>query len=474
MKNIKKSLIMLLMMLFIPNFVHAGVYFTKPVQKSKNIYQFELKIENENINYIRGHLSIKNGELTKVIMDSDFKNETSTNNEFYFYHDGVKKGTYKVATFEVTITDNSKYEVLEFDRGINKCFKDKYDNYFDNNGNIVSKKEYSNICSKSSDATLKSLSISSGKISPTFNPTLELYSANVENDISEVTFSAIPNDKNAKVISGIKCALSEGPNICKIVVEAENKDKKTYQITVVRKNSYNKKESSDASIRNLEVHGGELTKTFKESKKTYDVLVNKKTKEIYFTFIMNSNDEEFTSKPCKITDNTKTCKLTITAEDGKTKNIFTFNIINEDKESSNTDDNKEDKTSNKETTNKDKTTTNNSNKQENIKDNNEITSDNKNEEIVSKNPIKIEEDIKTSSEEPNLNNDEEEKDLKKDKDTVTIPLINKEIKKDLFYGIILIITLGLGLEIGAISKNKKLEKEKSKKNKNNKKGKNKK
>lgn len=453
MKNTKKLFILLLLGLFLPSLVNAKIYFDQPVKKDKNVYEFKVRVENTTLNYIEGKIDVKNGKITDVSMSDGWKNETGNSNEFYFYHDGTKNGNYTIATFEVTITDNSKYEVNEFDYGIYKCYKDKYGNYFGKNSNIVSKNEFENTCSKDGDTKLKSLTISNGTLSPKFDPSSELYSATVENNIESVTFNAVPNKSTSKIIAGTKCSLKEGVNVCKIVVEAENKDTRTYQISVIRKNSHNTTASSNPNVSDFKVHGGTLTKEFKNSTKTYDVKVDKNTKEIYFTFTMDSNKDKYTSDVCKINEFTKSCKLTITAEDGVTKNIFTFNIIKDEQTSKDNDTKVEDKTDKNKTNSS--SSTNNSSSTTNKNNSNASTK----EDFVQYNPIEIEESGTIKKEEKPIQEENTESVSKKE--------IREKEEKDntLFYGIVIILTLGIGIEIGIVFSKKK----KNKNKKNNKK-----
>lgn len=89
----------------------------------------------------------------------------------------------------------------------------------------------------STDATLKSLSVSPVSISPKFSSSVTDYTAEVDFSTARLVVSATPNHKEASVkVSGAD-ALSVGENKVKITVTAESGATKTYNITVTRKAS---------------------------------------------------------------------------------------------------------------------------------------------------------------------------------------------------------------------------------------------
>lgn len=452
MKKIKEIFLIIIAILFLPIVVKAGaIRFNAPVKTSPNTYTFTLTIENMNLNYIQGTLNISNGKITKINMDSSWINKTGTNHDFYFYHNGRKSGSYTVATIEVTMTDNSEYTVQNLKYGLNKCTIDNYGNYFGENGSLVSKSIYDSTCAISKDASLKSLTVSSGTLSPIFESTLELYNVTVENSVNQITFQATPNHSKTKIISGKTCSLKVGINLCKIITQAEAGNTKTYTITVTRKNASNNTLSTDASITNFQVHGGTLTKAFQPDVKEYDIKVNKDSKKIYFTFTTNSNKQNHTSDSCTITEDTKTCRLTITAEDGVTKNSYLFNILNESthNQTTNSSNTNSGSTNNASTNNKNNTT-NKGNNDDGVNSKNENTNTNANTNTSTNTetiPSVNNPEIKT--EEVNTQNNEvtDEKKVEKE-EKIKIPLVNKEVNKNTFLKVIAVIDLFIGIGIG--------------------------
>ncbi|MDR0819797.1 MAG: DUF4430 domain-containing protein, partial [Oscillospiraceae bacterium] len=86
-----------------------------------------------------------------------------------------------------------------------------------------------------SDASLKSLTISVGALSPAFKADVISYSATVENSVTSITISATANNSKATVDGAGKKNLNEGENVFTIKVTAEDgKTTKSYKITVTR------------------------------------------------------------------------------------------------------------------------------------------------------------------------------------------------------------------------------------------------
>lgn len=87
---------------------------------------------------------------------------------------------------------------------------------------------------KSNDATLKSLTVKEGKISPDFNKDKTEYTLNVANEITKVTVSATVNNSRATYKISGNDNLKVGENKVEVKVTAEDKTTKTYVIKVVR------------------------------------------------------------------------------------------------------------------------------------------------------------------------------------------------------------------------------------------------
>lgn len=85
---------------------------------------------------------------------------------------------------------------------------------------------------KSSNADLKSITISSGDIK--FSKDILNYNVVVDNKTNSITITVKTDDENAKVIGAGKHSLNVGDNKIKIIVTAEDGTKKTYTINISR------------------------------------------------------------------------------------------------------------------------------------------------------------------------------------------------------------------------------------------------
>ena len=87
---------------------------------------------------------------------------------------------------------------------------------------------------KSSDSTLKSLSVLEGAISPEFNKDVREYKLTVPNEIGGANVTAIPTDSKATVTVTGNVGLKEGENTVTIIVVAEDGSSSKYLIRVTR------------------------------------------------------------------------------------------------------------------------------------------------------------------------------------------------------------------------------------------------
>ena len=86
----------------------------------------------------------------------------------------------------------------------------------------------------SSDATLKSLTVSSGTLSPVFSASTTNYTLTVPYNVDSITVSATVNNSEASISGTGTKTLTVGTNTVSIVVTAGDGTKKTYTITVTR------------------------------------------------------------------------------------------------------------------------------------------------------------------------------------------------------------------------------------------------
>jgi tRNA threonylcarbamoyladenosine modification (KEOPS) complex Pcc1 subunit len=194
----------------------------------------------------------------------------------------------------------------------------------------------------SSDATLSSLIISSGALSPAFSSTTTSYVDSVANGTSSVTVTPTRNDSNAtitvngnSVTSGVASGainLNVGSNTITIIVTAQDNSTKTYTIIVSRASP---SASNDATLSSLTISSGTLTPSFSSGTIAYtdsvangtsSITVTPTRTESHATITVNGNSVTSGSASGAINLNvgSNTITIIVTAQDNSTK---TYTII---------------------------------------------------------------------------------------------------------------------------------------------------
>lgn len=192
---------------------------------------------------------------------------------------------------------------------------------------------------RSKDNDLKNLNIKD--IDLKFKSSTTSYTITIENNIEEIEINGEASDKNAKVEGFGNHKINVGSNTIRIVVIAENESKKTYTITIVRKDENGNVEqlSNNTKIKNIKINDQNLN--IKDNVFTYSLSVENNISIVDLTYVLE--DEKATAiiegNNELVVGNNK-FKIIVTAEDGTTK---TYEILIERKESNNTIENNKDK-----------------------------------------------------------------------------------------------------------------------------------
>ena len=177
-------------------------------------------------------------------------------------------------------------------------------------------KDYTIVLSrdKSTDATLDSLTVSEGTLTPTFNKNTLNYTINVNNDVTSIDVNATTTDSNATVTGTGTKQLNTGNNLINIVVKSESGTENTYTINVIRA------KSSNNYLSDLKVNGQTVT-DFNKEKLEYtlddvkgdvsSIEVSAITEDTKASVVGTGN------KSLSIGDNS--IEVVVTAEDGSTK-----------------------------------------------------------------------------------------------------------------------------------------------------------
>lgn len=170
---------------------------------------------------------------------------------------------------------------------------------------------------KSNDVTLKSLTLSEGKLN--FKKDNFLYSVDVDYEVNSISVKAIANDDKAKVEIQNLDKLVIGDNTIKVVVTAEDGTTATYVVIVKRKD----KLSGDAIINNLNIKNYKLK--FNRDIYEYELEIGNEDK-LDIEVFLNSDRAKYRINGNDNLDNNSVIEIVVTAEDGS-KKVYRINII---------------------------------------------------------------------------------------------------------------------------------------------------
>jgi hypothetical protein len=196
----------------------------------------------------------------------------------------------------------------------------------------------------SSDATLSSLTISNGTLTPSFGSSTITYTNLVANSVGSVTVTPTRTESNATItVNGIAVTsgsasnainLNVGSNTITVIVTAQDSTIKTYTITVTRGSPTL---SSDATLSALTISNGTLTPSFISSAITYTNLVANSVSSVTVTPTRTESNATITVNGIAVTSGSasnainlnvgsNTITVIVTAQDGTTTKTYTIAV----------------------------------------------------------------------------------------------------------------------------------------------------
>ena len=179
---------------------------------------------------------------------------------------------------------------------------------------------------KSNDATLKILSLSSGKIN--FKSDNFLYDVDVGYGVDNIEVEAIPNDSKAKVEIVKPDVLDIGENTIEVIITAEDGTKAIYVVIINRKD----KLSSDATIKDLIIKNYEID--FKTDIYNYDLVIDGE-KKLDIEVVLNNDKAKYTIKGNNNLTGDSIIEIEVIAEDGSSQ-VYKIDINKLSESNSNT------------------------------------------------------------------------------------------------------------------------------------------
>jgi hypothetical protein len=181
---------------------------------------------------------------------------------------------------------------------------------------------------RSSDATLKSLSVAEGSLTPAFSAATTSYSLSVSPETEKLTISAVQNFAKASVSIGSYTLIQGETAPVNVVVTAENGAKKTYTIQVTRELPGDYVASDDAQLTMITPSYGSLSPAFDSNIYHYAIDVPYECTDMSFTaqtsFIRAQYNVLGTGALKPGVDNV--FYVVAMAEDKKTTKIYTITV----------------------------------------------------------------------------------------------------------------------------------------------------
>ncbi len=138
------------------------------------------------------------------------------------------------------------------------------------------------------NACLSGINLSAGSLTPAFHPEVTDYLVTVNNNVQQISITAVPVSSGATVTGMVTDApLTEGPNTFTLLVTATGGAQQTYRLLVFRADPA---ASDDNSLASLTVSSGTLDPVFDPAVTSYTVSVSYDISVISFTAVANHPD----------------------------------------------------------------------------------------------------------------------------------------------------------------------------------------
>lgn len=186
----------------------------------------------------------------------------------------------------------------------------------DNSSSTVYKLVINRECN--SDTTLKKITISSGKLNPSYVASTRNYNVDVTKDIDKITISVEKNDETQKVTGTVKdVKLNFGENKFVLTVVAESGATKDYTIVVNRQDT----RSTNNNLKNIEIESAKLNPMFSSDVLEYNVKVLYEVTKLNITYETEEENAkvEVIGNVDKLNEGENLITLKVTSEHGEVK-----------------------------------------------------------------------------------------------------------------------------------------------------------
>lgn len=163
----------------------------------------------------------------------------------------------------------------------------------------------------SDDATLSSISIDGGTLSPEFDSSVTEYFVTLDHTHSSLDAEIVTSNEFATYTVKGGDVLRVGQNTVEITVMSEKGNIAIYTILVTKLANPDYVEDSDSSIKEIKPSAGVLTPVFDSQKTEYILYVENSTSEITFTCLPNSEKAESVSPADPMTFTGESAEITL-------------------------------------------------------------------------------------------------------------------------------------------------------------------
>lgn len=278
----KQKFLIFVILLFLPFITMAAsvkVILECPAKAALNAtIQCDVKINSDvDVTGVAANYKFNNNfSYVSFSSTNNFSVYNSSSNGFAIGNTSGKKGTFKVGTLKLKFLNAGSFSLTNLD-----ISDSAYNSY---SPTSVSP----SVKVSSTTNTLSDLTISSGKISPSFST--ETLNYKVEVDVDTITISATKTDATSTVTGIGKKNIKYGENKFNIVVTSESGTKRTYTLIVTRKDE----RSSDNNLKSLSISDAKIN--FSSSQTNYKVTVPNTVDKITVSAQLNDSKANFVSQ----------------------------------------------------------------------------------------------------------------------------------------------------------------------------------
>ena len=321
----KIGLLVILMMLFFPAYVHAAsvsVSLSCPTSaKASSVVSCTVAAtpSGSDMKGIQANISITNGTYNSFALASGWTAYSNGASGFSLGRGTATSSKVNVGTLKVQMPASGSATV----KLTNVAASDS--SYATLGGNSPS----ATIRVQSSVNTLSSLSITGGTLSPVFNANTTSYSATVE--ATSITINANATDSHSSISGTGKKNLNYGKNTFNVVVTSESGVKKTYTIVVTRPDS----RDTNNNLKSLSLSNGSIS--FNKNTTSYKVNVDSSVTSIKVNAAVESTKASFVngygSRTVNLNYGNNTILVKVKAENDSVK-TYTITVNRKDNRSS--------------------------------------------------------------------------------------------------------------------------------------------